>query len=189
MWYLWRMDLYVAQLIAQIGQGTWIDDLSFMWSRWLFLSAILWIIVIASLFADKKTRKQYLIALCIWTVLFYLCNEIVFKHVLTDLWWMRLRPYLAHPHLFQAIGSQIFDSSFPSSHTAGTVTILTLWVMRQKKLRWIALCIGLLVALSRIHNGMHYPSDVLAGALFGMIYAYRWIQSSKLIVQKRPSLK
>lgn len=180
------MDLYFAQYIAQIGQGSWIDDFSFVWSRRPFLLLVLSIIVVSCILADKKSRKQYVVGLLVAILLFYVCNELLFKHVFTDLWWIRLRPYLAHPEIFHAIGSQISDSSFPSSHTASVVVIMTLWIWRQRRLRWIAVLIWILVGFSRIHNGMHYPTDVLAGAVFGIIYALLWIQASKLIIKKRP---
>ena len=62
------------------------------------------------------------------------------------------------------------DSSFPSSHVASVVVVLTLWVWKSSKMWFFAIIIALLMALSRIHNGMHYPTDVLAGAVFGVIY-------------------
>jgi undecaprenyl-diphosphatase len=98
-------------------------------------------------------------------VLFYVVNELVFKHLLVQYTGIRLRPYLASPGDIFAIGNQLLDSSFPSSHVASSLVILTLFVRRLPK-RWIrAAGIAILVGLSRIHNGMHYPTDVLAGAV------------------------
>lgn len=178
------MDLIIAQYIAQVGQGTWIDDLSFIWSREVFLSLVFAVIVGFSSLSNKKSRKQYVLALLFWGIFFYLCNEVFLKHILVDFRGLRLRPYLAYPELFHPIGNQILDSSFPSSHTAGTIMIVTLWIWRQPKLWIMGVVISILVAWSRIHNGMHYPSDVLAGAVFGILYGYLWIQASKQLIKK-----
>jgi membrane-associated phospholipid phosphatase len=68
-------------------------------------------------------------------------------------------------------------SSFPSGHTGaavamyGGLAILLLWVFgRRPVTRAIAavlLLIPVIVGFSRLYRGMHYPSDVLAGALLG----------------------
>lgn len=71
-------------------------------------------------------------------------------------------------------------SSFPSGHTAaavcfyGSIAAIILWHSRY---RWIKLtavvvlaAVPLLIAASRVYRGMHYPTDVLAGMLFGAIW-------------------
>lgn len=191
MWYFFKYSrpLYITQLISHFGQGTWIDTVSYLISWWPFLAIGLLVVWCVSYSAKTSQRKQYLIALAIGTLLFYLINELAFKYILVEYIWGRLRPYIAYPEIIAAIWSQISDSSFPSSHVASTVVILTLWVWRSSKMWFVALIIAFLMALSRIHNGMYYPTDVLAGAVLGVIYGYLWIQASKLIIRKRPILK
>ena len=115
------MDLYIAQFISRFAQGSRVDDFSFLLSRWVFLVPALIIIILFSLYADKRSRKQYLIALIVSAILFYLCNELFFKDILPQFIGERMRPYLAHPDLIRAIGDELTDSSFPSSHVASAV--------------------------------------------------------------------
>jgi len=71
-------------------------------------------------------------------------------------------------------------SSFPSGHTAaavalyGAIAILVLWVYRRRAAARVAaivlFCIPIVVGLSRLYRGMHYPSDVLIGALGGGLW-------------------
>jgi membrane-associated phospholipid phosphatase len=68
-------------------------------------------------------------------------------------------------------------SSYPSGHTAaavalyGAIAVLLLWIYGRRRATWLATavlaCVPVYVAFSRLYRGMHYPSDVLAGALLG----------------------
>lgn len=81
------------------------------------------------------------------------------------------------PQVFEW-GAQVLTSSFPSGHamtatiTYGTVAYLAARLQRRRLSRWITLLIaGLmvgLICLSRLYLGVHYPSDVVAGALMGL---------------------
>ena len=86
------------------------------------------------------------------------------------------RPRPSVPHLDEAPPT----SSFPSGHTAaavcfyGSVAAIILWHSRH---RWIGVvaavvsaAVPLIIAGSRVYRGMHYPTDVLAGALLGAIW-------------------
>jgi undecaprenyl-diphosphatase len=57
--------------------------------------------------------------------------------------------------------------SFPSGHTLHAVAFSVVAVCHYPRLGWLLLPFTLLVALSRLVLGLHYPSDVLAGALLG----------------------
>lgn len=90
----------------------------------------------------------------------------------------RLVPRLRPSNLPEAIiapDERIFHNSFPSGHTA-TAFALAFWVFlitRRTRYRWWgygALLLAALVGLSRIYRGVHYPSDVLAGALIGILW-------------------
>ena len=68
-------------------------------------------------------------------------------------------------------------SSFPSGHVAAAIALYGSWVVLARERARSALLRGVLLALAvvvpvavglaRVYRGMHYPSDVLAGALLG----------------------
>lgn len=64
---------------------------------------------------------------------------------------------------------------FASSHAANTFALATIvWLLfkdKWKPTRWIFLWAGI-VSYTRIYVGVHYPGDVLVGALVGMLCAY-----------------
>lgn len=77
-------------------------------------------------------------------------------------------------------------NSFPSGHTSAALAAATAcWGTLPSKWRGIILALAVLMGLSRLYVGVHYPSDVLAGALVGMFcgglgcLAVRWFGKRK----------
>lgn len=83
----------------------------------------------------------------------------------------RPRPFIAAP-VPAAIGRPPRDSSFPSGHAtssfAGAMALTA--VEPHLALGWWTLAIA--IAYSRVYLGVHYPSDVIAGAIIGAIGAW-----------------
>jgi undecaprenyl-diphosphatase len=82
----------------------------------------------------------------------------------------RVRPYDAGvSHL---IISRNSDWSFPSDHATATFAIAVTFLLHGPKWRGIALLVGaVLVCVSRIYVGIHYFTDVLGGAITGILAA------------------
>ena len=78
----------------------------------------------------------------------------------------RPRPCTRHA-LIRATVPPLDQYSFPSGHTLHAVAFSTVAVFHYPRLGWLLLPFTTLVALSRLVLGLHYPSDVLAGALLG----------------------
>jgi undecaprenyl-diphosphatase len=82
----------------------------------------------------------------------------------------RPRPFRRYPEP-QPLGHVPHDSSFPSGHAAMAFACAT--VLTYYRPRWAAGFFLLAVAIgySRLYNGVHYPLDVLGGALLGVLVA------------------
>jgi undecaprenyl-diphosphatase len=59
--------------------------------------------------------------------------------------------------------------SFPSGHSATSFACATVLSYYAPRLRVLFYVLASLIAFSRVYNGMHYPTDVLAGALLGVL--------------------
>jgi undecaprenyl-diphosphatase len=76
----------------------------------------------------------------------------------------RPRPYEAHSGIM-LFAAPLDHYSFPSGHTLHAVVFTLVAVAYYPWLAWLAVPFTLLVATSRVMLGLHYPSDVMAGAL------------------------
>lgn len=61
--------------------------------------------------------------------------------------------------------------SFPSSHAVNNFAVATLFTFFYRRWAWAFFTWAGLVALSRVTVGVHYPSDILGGAVIGMAVA------------------
>lgn len=79
------------------------------------------------------------------------------------------------------------DFSFPSGHTASSFAAAFLFYREMPKRQGVpALLLAALIGFSRLYIGIHYPTDVIAGALIGIGIAslvrrlfYLWLRDSK----------
>jgi len=101
----------------------------------------------------------------------------------------RQRPFQADTYIVQA--SSGGGPSFPSGHTSeafATATSLTLsypkWYVAVPAYTWAAS-----VGYSRMYLGVHYPSDVLAGAVIGAGSAWLMYKANKWLFKKKPEFK
>lgn len=83
----------------------------------------------------------------------------------------RLRPYDVIEGLSILVDRQN-DFSFPSGHSAAGFAVAVV-MLRLLPKRWgvPAVALALLIALSRLYVGVHYPTDVLAGIAVGTAVA------------------
>lgn len=79
----------------------------------------------------------------------------------------RDRPFVDHPHAHLFL-SHAADPGFPSDHATGAFAIAFALVLRDRVIGIVALVLALLLAVGRVALGVHYPSDVFAGAVLGL---------------------
>lgn len=79
---------------------------------------------------------------------------------------VRERPFMTHGNIDLAM-APLDRYSFPSGHTLHAVCFTVQVVGHYPTLGWVLIPLTLLIAGSRTVLGLHYPTDVLAGALIG----------------------
>lgn len=145
----------------------------------------LWILIALILLLIRKTRKggcAAAIALACGALITNLC----IKNAVA-----RIRPYETIEGLYSLIG-RMEDWSFPSGHTTASFAAATAMASTLgKKFGIPAFILAILIALSRLYVGVHYPSDVLAGVIIGIVSGLIGSFAVKVIVKtwqkKRPT--
>jgi len=126
---------------------------------------MIWIAVTVVLLLLPRTRRgglDVLLSLSMTIVL----NNLVLKNLIA-----RPRPYWVLPEL-ELIVKPLSSYSFPSGHSfSGFAAATAITLAFGKKLGIPAYILAALIALSRIYVGIHFPSDVLAGAVLGVLVA------------------
>lgn len=84
---------------------------------------------------------------------------------------LRPRPYEVHQDIWLT-GHPLDKFSFPSGHTLHAVGFTIIALHYYPGLAWVLIPFSMMVAASRVVLGLHYPSDVLAGALIGAGIAF-----------------
>jgi len=84
--------------------------------------------------------------------------------------FVRERPFITHSAITRA-AAPLDRFSFPSGHTLHAVSFTVIVLAAFPVLAWVIAPLALLIALSRVVLGLHYPSDVLAGAVIGYAVA------------------
>jgi len=97
-----------------------------------------------------------------------LAGTVIYKFIKVKT--LRPRPFNVYPAII-CTGKALDQFSFPSGHTLHAVSFSIIVIFYFPGLVWLVLPFAVLVALSRPILGLHYPSDVLAGALLGALIA------------------
>lgn len=164
---LYDLDLSIFYLINHGLKSPLLDKVLPYFSDFeLFLIPL----IIFAIFALIKWRLKALWIMLILGAAIGLTDTISFYGIKSLV--ARPRPYhvLDNVNVLKEWGySSSF--SFPSSHCANSFAIVTVLGWFYPKTTFILIPTALLVALSRVYGGVHYPSDALGGAVLGMTCA------------------
>lgn len=118
------------------------------------------------LWFTKPRMRRALIA----SVLIFIVAEILAKGL--GLLIEHPQPFATLPNVYQLIEKKV-GNSFPSDHTVLAFSICTtLFLGSRAKAKPLYLVLAFLVGIGRIWVGVHYPVDVLVGALLGAVSAF-----------------
>ncbi len=140
------------------------------WGQWIFAGIVVAWLVYGWIWGGRRDRWGAIAALLAAAIALGI-NQIL-GHL-----WVRPRPFIAHPDTVHTLIAHANDGSFPSDHAAAGVAIaMTLWFVHR---RWgtLALMAAVVMSYARVFDGVHYPGDVLAGAVIGIAASWmvvRW---------------
>ena len=155
-----QLDHRLLDVLQESLRHPWLDriltavthlgDLGAIWALWGV--ALFWV-----------QRQQSLLLILAISLCALVCN-LIMKPL-----FRRGRPF-EYSREVDVLIAEPKDRSFPSGHTMASFTAAVLICTQLGGWQAVlALTLALLIALSRLYLGVHYPSDVLAGAVFGSV--------------------
>ena len=144
----WIVEQRVGWLDSVFIALSWIGRLGAVWIAIAFVLALMW------------RRPQILVM----TVAADLTADL-----LADLGKLLVPRHRPFEH---QLGPPSNTHSFPSGHAATSFACATVLSHYAPRLRVPFYVLASLIAFSRIYNGMHYPTDVLAGAVLGVLVGF-----------------
>lgn len=152
------------------------ENLRCGWLDWLVprVSALgnggaLWILLAAGLLVCRKTRRVGLAVAVALLVEALLCNVLLKPLV------ARVRPCDVNAAV-QLLIARPQDFAFPSGHTGAGFAVAAALLAKRSPLGWPTLVLAAIIGLTRLYLYVHWPTDVLAGALLGLFSG--WLSNS-----------
>ena len=141
-------------------------------------AGILWIALTLLFLLIRKYRKTGAM-MSVALVIGLIITNLILKNSVA-----RIRPYVLIDSLKLLIEKQK-DFSFPSGHSTSSIAAsVVMFRTLPKKIGIPALILGLLICLSRLYVGVHYPSDVVAGIIIGVVAAHLAIMIINKILER-----
>ena len=125
---------------------------------------VIWIVIGIILLFFRRTRRAAVVML-IATVGVLLFGELLLKNTVCRVRPCNVRTYIEIPV------PRPTSYSFPSGHSSTSFACATAIFMYRKRLGIYAMILAFFIAFSRMYNYVHFPSDVLAGSLLGILFA------------------
>lgn len=147
----------------------WIQSLHTEWldGIMVFVTSIgnygmIWLIMGMALLLFPRYRR-YGILLMVGIAIGYLLGDLVLKQLVA-----RPRPFVMWPTI-ELLIPQPHGYSFPSGHALSSFAAATALFLADRRLGIPAYGLAILIALSRSYLFVHYPVDILTGALLGVV--------------------
>ena len=163
--WLLKLDIDLFRLINDAGSNPFFDKIMpFVSGNAFFYPAI----VVLGLLLIWKGGSRGIICILMLALSVGLCDGWICR-VIKEV-AARPRPFLTLSDVHCLIGKG-GSFSMPSSHAANWFAATMVAAVYFRRSLWFMLPAACLVSYSRVYNGVHYPSDVLVGALVGAGFA------------------
>ena len=173
------LDGSILLWIQDAVRQEWLNPLVCFYTK-LGDDGLMWIVLSVAMMCYRPTRKAGIAALC--AMLFGLClNNVIIKEFVA-----RPRPWLSVEGL-EYVMYEASKHSFPSGHTCASFAAAAAWRSQAPK-KWIGIAgtvLAVLMGMSRMYIGVHYLTDVLAGAAVGTFCGWMAVRFCAGIAEKR----
>ncbi|MBS4204520.1 undecaprenyl-diphosphatase [Lederbergia citrea] len=171
-----NLDYQLFEMINQFaGKNHLIDQMVILFSKYgpiLIGMVFVWLWFTKS--GNKDNNRQIVLFALTITVIALGLNKLI------EMMYFRPRPFVDHAVNLLSEKTSL-DPSFPSNHSAGSFALAFALFWKRRKIGGIFLVFAVLMALSRIFIGVHYPLDVTAGATIALLVTFMVIWQRHLL--------
>lgn len=157
-----QIDFFILNFIQENIRSILLDKIMVFITS-LGNVSIIWIIIGICLLINRKYRK-YGIMLFLSLLFCAIVGNLTLKPLVA-----RIRPFNARPLLDGLLIKEPLDYSFPSGHTMCSFAPAIVLCYMNKRIGICAVILSILIGFSRLYLYVHYPSDVLSGAVIGIL--------------------
>jgi undecaprenyl-diphosphatase len=179
---IWKLDHLLFHWINDQPHPPWLDEFMRVVS-----GSLLWPVLVLGFLAWRRWRQRA------WEWRFVITaglavgiSDAVSTYLLKPN-FQRLRPCRQEDLIVRIVDSCSGQFGFPSNHAANgmALTLIFLAYFGKTKMAYFCLLVPILVSLSRIYLGVHFPGDVLAGSALGAAIAAALLPLKKHLQQIR----
>lgn len=161
------------ELFLSVNQG--MSNAFFDWLMPILRNRFTWapLYLFIIIFSVKNYKREGVMMIMALLLNFAISDSVSSKLVKNSI--QRLRPcndIELREQMVQRVrcsGGYSFTSSHATNHFAMAVLLIILFYRRWKHVIWLALLWAASISFAQIYVGVHYPLDILAGALLGVL--------------------
>jgi len=172
------LDSYLFNFINQsAGKWAWLDYIAMFFAKYfeyfLLLALLLFLVV-------NFKKYWHMAAEAVVAAVF---TRFILAEIIRWLWF-RPRPFIVE-NFIPLIDQSPKESSFPSGHASFYFALSTIVYCYNKKAGTIFYIASFLIVISRVFVGIHWPSDILAGAVLGVLVGWLGYKISKKYLKQK----
>lgn len=158
-------DLYLFNLINGFaGRWAWLDYSAMFFAQ--YFEYFLWFCLVLFLAVNFKKYWRMVLEAFIAAVFTRFILTILIRWL-----WFRPRPFVAL-NFVPLIDQSAKEASFPSGHASFYFALSTIVYFYNKKAGILFYVVSFLIVISRVYTGVHWPSDIIAGAALGILMGW-----------------
>ncbi len=174
---LLALDHQLFLAINHLPHAAWSDAVAMSLSGVFGATTVIWLLLAVLLFVREERRNHwFFLPVVAAGTISMLVTDVLLKNYFT-----RNRPPLDLGAIY--VGAPTVGYSFPSGHATFAWALAVVLAAKEPRAKYFFYILALLISLSRIYLGVHYPADVVGGSFFGLGIGFFSLWAERIFVR------